>query len=574
MDSSGLSASTTSALYDDLAAGEFRTLLLFPGVPGDPIRARLRLASFDSNPEYDALSYVWGDPHDTIDVLCNDLPTPITANLHAALVRVRSPQKPINLWADALCINQQDKAERGHQVGLMGRIYSSARLVLAYMGSSPDHAGARAIAGLLRDCLPIMDKSKPNTKDPRWRWLGPLFGNAWFRRAWVVQEVGLAKNPRLVYDDIDFSYRQLMAVVNWLMLEAAAFATDYGFVPLPVHVWWPDWSGECRAMGMGPIVGKLKLVDLLQLGSALACQDPRDHVYAFLGHPLAKSNDRAIIPDYQKEDSQVFREVMEYLLAENDIRALAFVGHTDASLANSDMPSWVIRWDVRIPQYKALSSSYAAYGDRAAAQIIQENDTLLVRGLEVDMVRDAYRIEVDHQARLLSFTHCSSPQALFLEDILNRTSTVSSPYPDIDCQKLALAWSLCAGTPGAQIGVANFAAAWNAYRHWARLPRGNMHPLAYLFWLAIRGVCTNRALVVTDKGYHGLAPALTRPGDLYCIFDGAGITFICRPLHRESRGSSRDVRLVGEAYVQGLDQGQSVDMFRRREAKGQVFRIT
>jgi hypothetical protein len=40
-------------------------------------------------------------------------------------------------WYDALCINQNDEQERGHQVEMMGEIYKMAYWVLAWLGT-PD----------------------------------------------------------------------------------------------------------------------------------------------------------------------------------------------------------------------------------------------------------------------------------------------------------------------------------------------------------------------------------------------------------------------------------------------------
>jgi hypothetical protein len=404
-----------------------------------------------------------------------------------------------------------------------------------------------------------------------------LFHNDWFRRVWVLQEVGLAKNPRVVYDEIDFSYRELMAVVTWLMDNAFLFAIESYIRPPRFHVYWPDWRGEGK-----PAVGDLRedkgeMVDLISCGSLLACQDPRDLVYAFLGHPLAKSNNGAIIPDYEKEVLQVYRGVTEYLMAETGIRALSVIEHTDATFADSETPSWVIRWNDRsaTPILWSPSLAYHACGDRAVAQIAQENDTLLIRGLEVDTVVDVYQVVADDRAKLLFFSHPSSPQALSLEDMISQTSTLSIPCLNTNSHALTLAWTLCAGRHFATLGIGNLAAAWNAYRLWARSPPcDNMHPLAHSFWRCMQVRCACRALVVTKKRYYGLVPALSRPGDLCCVFDGGAVPFICRPMHLQSGGSSRDVRLVGEACVHGLSNGQSVDMFGRGEAKERVFRIT
>jgi hypothetical protein len=42
------------------------------------------------------------------------------------------------MWADSVCINQQDLEEQGQQVRLMGGIYSKALLVIILL--EPDHS--------------------------------------------------------------------------------------------------------------------------------------------------------------------------------------------------------------------------------------------------------------------------------------------------------------------------------------------------------------------------------------------------------------------------------------------------
>jgi hypothetical protein len=43
------------------------------------------------------------------------------------------------LWVDAVCINQLDPVEKGHQVAQMGRIYENAERVVVWLGF---HKGA------------------------------------------------------------------------------------------------------------------------------------------------------------------------------------------------------------------------------------------------------------------------------------------------------------------------------------------------------------------------------------------------------------------------------------------------
>ncbi|KAF5131153.1 Heterokaryon incompatibility protein 6, OR allele [Metarhizium anisopliae] len=59
-----------------------------------------------------------------------------TASLAVASGRVPRPM----IWADTICINQEDVAEKSAQVAMMDRIYSNAMYTLACLGPSDDHS--------------------------------------------------------------------------------------------------------------------------------------------------------------------------------------------------------------------------------------------------------------------------------------------------------------------------------------------------------------------------------------------------------------------------------------------------
>jgi hypothetical protein len=102
-------------------------------------------------PTYDALSYVWGDPSESKLIICDGSFIRVTANLHAALLRLRHAGSPENscyhhkpwgysfpdippMWIDAFCIDQSNINERTSQVQLMGQIYSEAGRVIVWIG--------------------------------------------------------------------------------------------------------------------------------------------------------------------------------------------------------------------------------------------------------------------------------------------------------------------------------------------------------------------------------------------------------------------------------------------------------
>jgi hypothetical protein len=55
-------------------------------------------------------------------------------NLWAFLRQSQETLPDATFWIDALCINQKSNKERGHQVQLMGDIYSRASKVVVWLG--------------------------------------------------------------------------------------------------------------------------------------------------------------------------------------------------------------------------------------------------------------------------------------------------------------------------------------------------------------------------------------------------------------------------------------------------------
>ncbi|PMD38060.1 hypothetical protein L207DRAFT_431857, partial [Hyaloscypha variabilis F] len=111
-----------------------RLLDLHPGRSEEGVMCKLRVADLETLPVYEALSYVWGDPNALTHIKVNGTTLHVTANLNAALRRLRHSSTMRCLWVDALCINQQDVLEKQQQIALMRDIYASATAVAMWLG--------------------------------------------------------------------------------------------------------------------------------------------------------------------------------------------------------------------------------------------------------------------------------------------------------------------------------------------------------------------------------------------------------------------------------------------------------
>ncbi|PMD33070.1 HET-domain-containing protein, partial [Hyaloscypha variabilis F] len=154
-----------------------RLLKLYPGNGRNPVETSLEETSLSSDPEYEAVSYCWGDDKDRSTISCNGGQLPVPRRLEVALRNMRYSDKPRILWADAICINQKDKAEKESQVQLMHTIFSKARQTLIFLGDIEDKQAQKISRSLA-----------PFSFEFYLELIGML-RMPWFQRAWIVQEV-------------------------------------------------------------------------------------------------------------------------------------------------------------------------------------------------------------------------------------------------------------------------------------------------------------------------------------------------------------------------------------------------
>ncbi|KAF2270094.1 HET-domain-containing protein, partial [Lojkania enalia] len=139
-------------------------------------------------PSYEAISYTWGAAAVSKTLHFPSGYVKITENLDSALRRFRHKDCERIIWADAVCIDQKNDAEKGAQVAIMGDIYKRASQVLIWLGNdSPEiaHAiqGYEILADELSAGIPDMIMGYG---------MNLIYNRPWFSRLWTVQEVALA----------------------------------------------------------------------------------------------------------------------------------------------------------------------------------------------------------------------------------------------------------------------------------------------------------------------------------------------------------------------------------------------
>lgn len=147
LDSVSRKKSNVYKLFEDRQSVRF--LVLQSGSGSDPligslVFGSLDLANIEQLPPYEAVSYVWGTGDRKFELICDGDTIYLTQSIYDALRRVRLPDQPRRLWADQVCIDQDDEKERSQQVKLMNLVYKNAKRVLVWLGRDYNRVAERA----------------------------------------------------------------------------------------------------------------------------------------------------------------------------------------------------------------------------------------------------------------------------------------------------------------------------------------------------------------------------------------------------------------------------------------------
>ena len=136
-----------------------RVLTLQPSADMDEVIAiELTEVDLGASPQYEALSYAWGNVNEKLAISCHGQELLVTTNCHSALRHLRLPDRPRTLWVDAICIDQTSDDDKSKQVRIMGEIYEGAEMVLVWLG--PGHQITDLAIGFLSGFARFIDADR------------------------------------------------------------------------------------------------------------------------------------------------------------------------------------------------------------------------------------------------------------------------------------------------------------------------------------------------------------------------------------------------------------------------------
>lgn len=277
----------------------FRILQIFPGEVDTRLECELWEGDLDDFPldgkaKFEALSYAWGDPTPRNTITCSGKNIIIADSLYAALQNFRLNKDYRWLWADAICIDQDNMEEKNVQVRLMRQIYRRAHTVIWLGENDPDvlcpgfdnmvqREGSKYCNKTIRTTRRLHDLfSTDGTLSPLARSLLHISRRPWFSRLWVRQEVILAVDCTCYVGKLHVKFYHL----NRLFQALFAYAThEYATNQAPYHEYGVHRLPGACIPESHLSNNKLPRRDLCAFRHNLKskCTDIRDHVYGIVG---------------------------------------------------------------------------------------------------------------------------------------------------------------------------------------------------------------------------------------------------------------------------------------------------
>ena len=599
----------------DLNISAFRILTLYPASNKlDDAHCTLSHAIFKTDaetlPEYEALSYAWGDAEEERVIYVNGNPFGVTPNLEVALRYLRKPLQSRVLWIDAICIDQKNLTEKSHQVSMMRDIYKNASRVLVWLGES-DRDIRKAMALLKQaesaeHCLPTVNKLGSFISG-----LGKIFAKPWWSRTWVVQEIVVAKTIPLIgcgrkwvswesfHKEMLFWARDEIGEEKFLqnplaIVNLCLIATDY-----------TDQSAD-------QVEKSRSLPFLLTATCDRKTSQPHDKVFALLGL-TADSAVSEIEIDYSQPLSLTYQLAMHYILKSGE--SMNFLIQAMNQKGSAGVPSWCV--DFSVPNWNKYSglcgwSPLPKYKGGASGKLPQssilhnpKDGTLVVLGTLIGRInhlnvsecgsislppreksRRTYLDALSHDEYVKLFKEVAS---CVLDDVL-RLSHAARTALEVRMGKTKALRMLALGKIWETVmevipldshirelpekekrmlrdkysAFESFGQLSDKYQivsqEWAHLTSRFPDSAELSAW-AVRTICVaglylaNHTLLTTDTGYLGRAPTAVnaiQEGDLLCIIHGCYVPVILRP-----HGNA--YKVVTFSYVTDVMEGQYFD---------------
>ncbi|KAF1952608.1 hypothetical protein CC80DRAFT_507796 [Byssothecium circinans] len=578
---------------------EIRLLLLEPGAKSDQISCKLIHVPLSWRTRYEALSYSWGDSNKSASVVCDGQTMSVTANLHSALRDLRFTDRQRVLWADSICINQNDLEEKSAQLGEASDDVKGAfstlekacpRVLLHFLTSVVLYS-----VPMLQPFVPRLIAEPHLPKSADWNAVNRLLERPWFRRMWIVQEVILSKYAVVVCGGETINFQKLLTAVLRLRNLTSRGGPRHHVLELENETVSATTSGLYminkvrKNLRSGSwMLGRTRrwtstLLEIVYDTRRFQCSDPRDRIYAVINVTTGESPDkRGLTVDYSLDVGEVYRRFVVWDIMKNrSLSTLSII--SDNSKTDCGLPSWVPDFSNHkyfLPDYMFTFEATRTRQIGSEARISPDGKILTLKGKRIDAVKRIARRQYP------------GPLSRSPDGKLNMEAVGRQRAWLRECKDIAI-----------EDHPANEQALSPSFQYWKSSTWGMSNERFRQFWrtmiwghtrtgskagtqyrthlrayggfiyanledenvLSKRGVAQEliescfvvrlpyRKFCSTRKGSIGWVPRGAQVGDVICVLYGGRVPVVLRP---------RDggYEFVGDAYVHGMMNGEALVM--------------
>jgi hypothetical protein len=545
------------------------------------VRVNIQNYQIHCAPHYTALSYVWGDPTRTVLIDSNIGSLLITTNLHAALLRLLGRAQETLFWIDAISINQNDDAEKSHQLPLMREIYAGAECVLVWLGEADESSPALyEVIRIFEDHWfwnsRILDTYNHDSLCEVQKLVDQLLARPYFQRIWTVQELVIAQNAEIICSEFSANLHDFFLPIFELSQMGFVLNLDR-YEPYETIKNWGLHHIAHAALGAAGEICKNEwpLTYLLDMYRQRQATDPKDKVLALIG--IAEDAHNFDL-NYTEPTEVIYLKTCKRLIATHkDLRVLSQVLGRSSII---NIPSWVPDWSTPVTgitlacQERRGRRGFKAAGDTITSlRDVKDADILLLRGFKLSKIklRGDFALELVKWMNIhgdLTFkgirdlikNNLHGPVATNFE---NTYPFTGEGYTDAYVRTLA-ADSL------------SFYEDWELlrlYNRWVKERNSSSDRRIFQYWQWIQtgitveeipwyideeilfhiiGLLTGRDLFVTEDGQMGIGPSDIRIGDWVCILYGGDVPYVLRPQGKV------EYKFIGESYVHGFMNGEAL----------------
>ncbi|KAI1455898.1 heterokaryon incompatibility protein-domain-containing protein [Annulohypoxylon moriforme] len=559
---------------------EIRLIDIQPGNPLDILRLRLYHAILGetNSPPFEALSYVWGSPTEPIKIVVEVvLPDStlrndeffIGQNLAIALQHLRYVEVARTIWADAICINQEDYDERAKQVLMMHDIYHLAQKVIAFLGPETDDSDVafevlERIGGKVDVnfgsgiVTPSSSSVKPEWADMKQELrlekrevlsIYNLIRREWFERLWIRQEIGLGEREGVLQCGLKQMRWRLFCKAIFVIFRKLHVTDEFDAA---------EWQNIQKRLGLADTVAlyskrRFRFSNLRRQIRTSKCSDPRDRIYGVMGQ-LRDTDQIVFMPDYSKSVTEVYTDVTRKYI--EHFNKLEILNQCELRPSSSylELPSWVPDWSSFLLSAQVHAVLPAIF-DLLPAVATIDNRLLRAHGIRCGTVSEVLHIyELEPNADPTEIVQALRKLLSEVEEKMALRENRESREHILEAYTHAL-W------------VGNFGDRWYPpvphepfYDDCLSLVRSLVNPgsLEQPFMQLgnskrnlsrAHDTCINRALFITEDGHIGLGPASIAAGDELGLIFSCSKPIALRPSSNPPSSEDMEYKVVGECYI-------------------------